>query len=109
MDDFLSQAEYLADEGFIQAAASLSGAVLEDTLRKLCDLHGIAYLEKTKIDSLNSELAKAGVYDKLVQKEITAKADIRNNADHGHFDKFKDYNVVDMIKWTRRFCGEYLT
>lgn len=74
-----------------------------------CHFAQIAYLEKTKIDSLNSELAKAGVYDKLVQKEITAKADIRNNADHGHFDKFKDYNVVDMIKWTRRFCGEYLT
>lgn len=108
IDDLLSQAEYLLAEGFYHPAASLAGAVLEDSLRKLCDTHGISYPEKTKLDSLNIELAKANVYDKLKQKEITAKADIRNNADHGHFDKFKIEDVDDMVKWIRRFCSDFI-
>jgi hypothetical protein len=53
-------------------------------------------------------LAKSGAYSKLVQKEITAKADIRNNADHGHFDKFTKTDVEEMIKWIRRFEREQL-
>ena len=108
LDDLLSQAEYLLSEGFYIPAASLGGAILEDTLRKLSDNKGISYSKNTKIDSLNIELAKTNLYDKLTQKEITAKADIRNNADHGYFDKFNKDDVETMIKWIRRFCSEYL-
>ena len=64
--------------------------------------------EKTTIDKLNTELTKAGVYDKLVLKRITGIADIRNNADHGHFDKFKKEDVEDMLKWVRRFSADFL-
>ena len=84
------------------------GAVLEDTLRKLCANNGISVPEKTKIDRLNAELAKAGVYNKLVQKRITALADIRNNADHGHFDEFTEDDVEDMVKWVRKFTADHL-
>ncbi len=35
-------------------------------------------------------------------------ADIRNNADHGHFDKFKREDVEDMVKWVKRFGADYL-
>ena len=108
IDDFLEQAKFLLDDGFKHAAASLAGAVLEDTLRKLCDTNSISYPKKTKIDSLNIELAKNDVYDKVNQKLITAYADIRNNADHGHFDKIKKENVSDMINWIYRFISEYL-
>jgi len=107
-DDFLSQAEYLLSEGYVQAAASLAGAVLEDALRRMCDQKEIVYNEETKIDLLNVSLAKADVYEKLTQKEITAKADIRNNADHGHFGKVKKDDVEDMVKWIRRFISENL-
>lgn len=57
---------------------------------------------------MNADLAKANVYDKLVQKRITGLADIRNNADHGHFDKFKREDVEDMVKWVKRFGADYL-
>lgn len=77
-------------------------------LRKLCDKHGIAIPHSTKIDSLNATLAREGVYNKLVQKRITALADIRNNADHGHFDKFGKTDVEDMVKWVRNFSADYL-
>lgn len=109
IDDFLSQAEYLLQEGYHIPAASLAGGVLEDSLRKLCDKHEISCPEKTKIDKLNTSLAKANIYDKLTQKEITAKADIRNNADHGHYEKIKQINVEEMIRWVRRFVLDHLS
>ncbi len=108
LDGFLSQAEMLLREGYHVPATSSAGGVLEDTLRKLCDKKNISYPDKTNIDTLNISLAKANIYDKLVQKEITAKADLRNNADHGHFDKIKQDDVADMIKWVRRFMRDYM-
>jgi hypothetical protein len=108
LGDFVDQAETLVAEGYYVPAASLVGAVLEDTLRKLCLKNGIPVPDRTKIDRLNADLAKAGVYDKLIQKRITALADIRNNADHGHFDKFTKDDVEDMVKWVRRFAADYL-
>ncbi len=108
LGDFITQAEELVGAGYHVPAASLGGAVLEDTLRKLCDKHGIPLPGSTKIDRLNAELARANVYDKLIQKRVTAIADIRNNADHGHFDKFKREDVEDMVKWIRSFAADYL-
>lgn len=108
LGDFIDQADFLLKGGYFHPAASLAGAVLEDVMRKLCHKHGIPVPDRTVIDRLNAELAKVDVYDKLVQKRITALADIRNNADHGHFDKFKSEDVEDMIKWVRRFSADYL-
>ncbi|HTR35467.1 MAG TPA: hypothetical protein VMH80_06180 [Bryobacteraceae bacterium] len=108
LSDFLAQAECLLSNGYAQAAASLAGAVLEDTLRKLCDRNGISYTSKAGIEVLNTELARKVVYDKLIQKEITAKADLRNSADHGHFDKVRHQDVQDMLRWVQRFVTERL-
>lgn len=108
LDDFLSQAESLAQYGYHVAAASLSGAVLEDTLRKLCDKHSVGYPDKTNINILNVELARAEIYDRLIQKQVTAWADLRNSADHGHFDKVRPRDVADMLTWIRRFVSEWL-
>jgi len=107
-EDFLSMAEYLLEQGYYVPAASLAGGVLEDSLRKLCDKHAVSYPPKTKINSLNISLAKAGVYNALVSKEIISKADIRNNADHGYTNKFSKTDVNSMVEWIRRFIIEYL-
>ncbi|MEW5786151.1 MAG: HEPN domain-containing protein [Bacillota bacterium] len=104
LGDFIDQAETLIAEGYHVPAASLAGAVLEDTLRKLCLKNRLPVPDRTKIDRLNADLAKAGVYDKLIQKRITALADIRNKADHGHFDEFAKDDVEDMVRWVRRFA-----
>ncbi len=106
--DLLEQAEYLFAGGYHVPAASLAGAVLEDGLRKLASRHSVPVPDKTTLDRLNADLAGAGVYTKLAQKNITAYADVRNNADHGHFDKFKAEDVDAMLKWTRRFLAEHL-
>lgn len=107
--DFLEQAEALLRAGYAVPAASLAGAVLEDTLRKLCDANDITYDPKrSTIEALNVALAKADVYDKLVQKEITAKADLRNTADHGRFNEVKAQDVENMLRWVRSFVADRL-
>lgn len=108
-EDFLSMAEYLLSEGYYVPAASLAGGVLEDSLRKLCDKNNISYPIKTKINSLNTDLAKAGIYNALVSKEIIAKSDIRNNADHGKTTEFNKEDVKSMVEWVRRFIIDYLS
>jgi len=108
LGDFMTQAEVLLSNGYFIPAASLAGAVLEDSLCTFSEKKGITVPAKTKIDSLNSELARINAYDKLIQKRITALADIRNNADHGHFNKFTKEDVEDMVKWIGRFIADYL-
>jgi hypothetical protein len=109
LDDFLSQAEELLASGFNEASVGLAGAVLEDTLRKLCDKHSIPYAQKTAIDTLNISLAKAQVYALQVQKRITQIADLRNGVDHGRsLGTVKPADAEDMLKWVRRFVTDYL-
>jgi hypothetical protein len=95
--DFLEQATSLANAGYNGPAAVLAGAVLEDGLRKLSAKHSITLPPKPKLDSMNAELAKAGAYNVLIQKQITANADIRNKAAHGKWNEFTAGDVQTMI------------
>lgn len=104
-DSELEQANELFSSGYYTAAAVIAGVVLETALRELCDRSGIPH---GKLDKMNSDLAKAGVYNKLNQKRITAIADIRNSAAHGKQDEFTVQDVSDMIKDVSRFLADYL-
>lgn len=101
-DNILEQSEYLLNSGYYQAAAVIAGCVLEDGLRKLCAEKQVSLPSKPKLDNMNSELAKAGVFSKLVQKRITALADLRNKAAHGQWDQFTKGDVEEMIQAIRR-------
>jgi hypothetical protein len=101
----LEQAKELLSAGYAPAAAVIAGVVLETTLRQLCTDKGLSV---GKLDRMNSELAKEGTYNLLVQKRITALADIRNNAAHGHPDQFKESDVSDMISYVESFVSEQL-
>jgi hypothetical protein len=112
--DFLEQAEYLLSEGYKDAAAVMAGGVLEQHLRKLCDTHGISTTTTDsksgkdvplKLDRLNGELAKQQAYPKNDQKQVTAWADIRNDAAHGHYAKYTREQVDLMVQWVRDFMG----
>jgi hypothetical protein len=52
---------------------------------------------------MNADLAKAGVYNSLVQKRITALAAVRNSAAHGNADEFTKEDVSAMIRDFERF------
>jgi Domain of unknown function (DUF4145) len=104
-DDELEQATELLSAGYLAAAAVIAGTVLETTLRQLCQDKNIA---DGKLDKMNADLAKAEVYNKLIQKQITALADIRNNAAHGHNHAFNRNDVSEMINYVRRFTSDIL-
>lgn len=102
-DDFLDQAKHLFDNRYHAPAAVVAGSVLEDGLRKLCVRNGITLPSKPKLDTMNSELAKAGIYNVLTQKKITALADLRNKAAHGKWNEFMVDDVEQMIAQIRAF------
>jgi hypothetical protein len=103
--DLLEQADYLLSEGFERPAAVLIGCVLEDLLRKLCAKRGLPLPTKPKLDSMNAELARVEEYNKLVQKQITAWADIRNRAAHGE-QGFTTADVQGMLAGVLSFAAE---
>jgi HEPN domain len=105
-DDFLEQAKYLFDSGYHAPAAIIAGSVLEDGLRKLCIREGITLSSKPKLDAMNADLAKSGVYNVLIQKKITALADIRNKAAHGKWNEFAESDVEQMIVQVRSFMED---
>lgn len=111
--DFLEMGEYLLQEGYKDAAAVIIGSVLEDGLRKLSERHGLTVTNESgrplTIDPLNSQLAKQEVYSKLIQKQITSWAHIRNKAAHGEFDEYNREQVQMMLLFVQNFSSEYLS
>jgi hypothetical protein len=104
-DSELDQARELHKSGYISAAAVVAGVVLETTLRTLCDSQGLSH---GKLDKMNADLAKAGQYNSLMQKRITALAAIRNSAAHGNAGDFTATDVSSMIADVERFAQESL-
>jgi hypothetical protein len=106
--DFLEMAEHLLDNGYKHPAASLTGAVLEDGLRRICSNKNIPVKSDDGIHSLNNKLVQNRIYNPLQQKQIQVWNDIRNNADHGNFDQYEQDDVEDMLKGVRKFLTDYL-
>jgi hypothetical protein len=101
--DFLEMAEYFLHEGYKDAAAVIAGGVLEEHLRKLCGKNGVTIAAKPKLDTMNSDLAKAGAYNKNDQKQVTAWAGLRNDAAHGNYSNYTDGEVKLMVAGIRDF------
>ncbi len=64
---------------------------------------------QNEVDKMNADLAKAGIYNKLQQKRITALADIRNSAAHGKPEEFSDNDVTTMIRDIEQFLIIHLS
>jgi hypothetical protein len=110
--DFLEMSKYLLSNDYKDAAAVIIGSTLEEHLRQLCGNNSIETTGKTgdvdaakKADLLNSDLAKAGVYNKLDQKNVTAWLDLRNKAAHGQYDQYNKGQVETMLSGVSEFCA----
>ena len=106
--DFIEQAEYLLNEGYKLPAAVLMRGVLEDSLRTLCKKAQIVLSDKPKLEWMNTELAKVGIYNKIVQKQVTAWAGIGNSAAHMKINEFSNTGVKNMISGIINFNAEFL-
>ncbi|RBO82666.1 DUF4145 domain-containing protein [Marinomonas aquiplantarum] len=104
-DSELEQANELLNSGYKLASAVIAGVVLETALRDLCVRESIL---TGKLDKMNADLTKKGVYNKLQQKRITALADIRNSAAHGKPNDFSENDVKNMIKDIEQFLAVQL-
>ncbi|MDD3712908.1 MAG: hypothetical protein PHZ28_05390 [Candidatus Izemoplasmatales bacterium] len=101
--DFLEMSKYLLDEGYKDAAAVMIGSVLESHLRQLCKDNmieitikkGDNYISK-KAELMNIDLCKAGIYNILDQKSVTAWLDLRNKAAHGKYEQYLKNQVEVM-------------
>lgn len=111
--DFLEIGEHLLNEGYKDAAAVTIGAVLEDGLRELCKKNELSIIKPNgkplTLESLNTELAKHETYSKLVQKQVTSWAHIRNKAAHGHYDEYDKSQVKMMLLFVQSFAEQHLS
>jgi hypothetical protein len=109
--DFLDQATELAEKDYHNAAAVVAGSTLEAHIRLMCQKHGISTRLSSgrpmNADSMNAELAKSSVYNKLQQKEITSWQAIRNAAAHGEYGEYTKIQVVNMISSVTDFMLRY--
>lgn len=108
-DDFLEMAQHLVDHGYKDPAASLAGAVLEDGLRRIAAARGVAHKKSDGIDALNALIAKAGVYNKLMQSKVDSWRLIRNAADHGKFSEYSQDDVRSLITGVGDLLSSHLT
>ncbi|PHV02843.1 DUF4145 domain-containing protein [Iodobacter sp. BJB302] len=102
-DNELEQAKELLNCGFTTAAAVIAGTVLETAIRDLCTRNDIPVNTKDKLNKLNEDLARKGVYNSNTQKQITAWAGIRNSAAHGDSADYDKQAVVNMIQNVESF------
>lgn len=110
--DFLEMAQYLLNEGYKDAAAIMSGSVLEEHLRQLCIKNSIPVENikdgkpvAKKADLINAELTAKSAYNKLDQKSVTAWLDLRNKAAHGKYNEYTKDQVVLMHQGVTEFMS----
>jgi len=109
--DYLEMSEHLLNEGYKDAAAVMTGSTLEQHLRKLCQKVGIDVKvisgKPKKADSMNSELAKQRIFNKIEQKQITTWLGIRNDAAHGNYNAYTTDQVNLFIMGLRDFLDRH--
>ena len=112
--DFLEMAKHLLDNKYKDPAAVIIGSVLEEHLRNLCKTNSIdtTFLKNgdtvpKKADTMNADLCKGGAYNLMIQKNVTAWLDLRNNAAHGKYSGYTIDNVTLMYQGVVNFVATH--
>lgn len=109
--DLLGMAESLLEQEqaeLVDMAAFLTGAVLENGLKRVAGTHDVPFKESDDISSVNHKLADQKIYDNLWRKKIAVWNAIRNNADHGSFGTNSPNDVKNMVAGVRDFLADFL-
>ena len=102
LSDALDQAKQLLESGYKDPACILLRVSLEVALK---DLAQRFHTGPAKLDKMNADLTKAGAYNGLKAKQITAWADLGNKAAHGEWGAYSDKDVEMMLHGVEDFVG----
>ena len=117
--DFLGQAnallndKELVDYSYLPAAV-LIGAVLEKTLRSLCENASPkigtvnANGRAKKMSAMIVDLKKAGVINEIRSRQLETWNAIRNSAAHGKLDEFTKEQVAAMLQGVQDFMAQQM-
>ncbi len=105
LSDAMDQAEELLNANYKDPACVLIGVSLEVAVKHLASKNMIAI---GKLDKMNADLSKAGVYNVAKQKQVTAWADLRNKGAHGDWTAYSRDDVKEMHTGVQRFIADYL-
>lgn len=107
--DFLDMARHLLGNKYPVAAASIAGAVLEDGLRRIAAARGVELKPMDGAGAISSRLAIAKVHSSLEQKQLGMAIGVRDDADHGHFDRVGDSEAREMLRVVEAYLAAHLT
>ncbi len=105
LSDAFQQARELLENGYKDPACILCRVALEIALKELCDRKALPH---GKLDKMNSDLCKAGIYNMTKQKQITAWAEIGNKAAHGHWDQYTMSDIQSMLAGVESLVADIL-
>jgi hypothetical protein len=105
LSEAFEQARDLLKSGYKDLACILCRVSLDVTLKALCESKDIS---PGKLERMNVDLCKAGVYNMTKQKQITAWADIGNNAAHGKWDEYTLNDVNSMFTGVEALVADIL-
>jgi hypothetical protein len=110
MNDVLEQAEELLGNDYRDAACVLTGGALETTFNKMLEQGGYeGDLKKVMLKQKNDMLLKRDKYDKVTHGQVSAWAELRNDAAHGNYQVVRKEQVADFLKFTRDFIMRWFT
>lgn len=107
-DGILEDAKELLGAGRKDLACIVAGVALELTIKDLCQRHEVPFDRRSKLDALNTELRKRGVYNESLRKQISAWAALRNHAAHGEWNEYGEPEVRGLIDGTEQLIGRFL-
>ena len=106
-DNFLDHGQAYLREGRVREAGVIIGVVFEDSVRRICRKRSIRE-QGVKLDTLISELVKAGAITELKAKRARVAAAVRTKATHAQWDEFAAGDVAEAVTFTRELVSDQL-
>jgi len=104
MDDELSAARHLLDNGYVREAGVIAGVVLESHLKQLCTKYGVELDGRETLGQLN-EKAKAHYPDAAEYRRVQFLNEIRISCAHDKTVPPTDAMVGQLISGTQGFIA----
>ena len=106
-DNFLDHAKSYLSDNRIKEAGVIAGVVFEDSVRRICEKHGISQ-KGIKLDELINELVRAQKITQLKAKRARVSAHVRTKATHAQWDEFDAGDVQVTIEFTEEIILNHL-